>query len=446
MKKSFKVVLPVIVIILAGLMASPALQARALGPFVEPDAAPSITFNGELVGDGFGWVAENLGDINHDGINDVIISANLYPVEGTPGGKAYVYSGADGELLNAVTGKPYDQFGYSASTAGYVDGDEVPDYIVGGRGTGGIPEPYKGRAVVYSGEDHSVIGEIDGPVRSGFGFAATRAGDVNGDGYGDVIIGAPFLNGTTGRVYLYSVIDRSVVWMRDGKAQGDFLGTAVGYAGDVNHDGAPDVVAGAFGAGIASGGEVYVYSGVDGRTLLTLTPKDPGTSQSFGLFFASGAGDVNRDGTPDIYVGDFANKRGGGSGSPNKISAGRVYIFSGVDGSILYMFNAEDKGDGLGPMRGAGDVNGDGYADLVIAAYNSSAGAPSGGKIYIRSGRDGAVLRTITGKISGDQLGFDALAVGDVTNDGLTDYLLTAAGNSQTGNDIGRAYIVPGIP
>ena len=438
-----------IAVLLVLVVAAMGVPAAATGPFVEADATPYITFNGEVFGDGFGWEAENLGDINQDGINDVIISAPLYPVDGTPGGKAYVYSGADGSLLNAVTGNAWDQFGYSVADAGDVNADGIPDYIVGGRGTStadGSPIPYQGRAVVYSGADHSILHAFVGPQRSGYGYESSKAGDVNADGYDDVFVSAPYLNGQAGRVYLYSGKDGTPLWTRDGKAAGDFLGTALGFAGDINHDGVPDLTAGAIMAGKGHGGEVYVYSGDSGDTLMTLTPPAPGSSQSFGWFFASGAGDVNNDGTPDIYVGDFYNKKGGGTANGRTGGTGRVYIFSGSDGSLIYTFEAENKLDGLGPMRGAGDVNGDGYADLFMAAFNSSDGAPSGGKAYLRSGKDGSLMRTITGKIAGDQLGFDALAVGDVTGDGLTDYLLTAAGNSTTDADFGRAYIVPGIP
>lgn len=443
MSKNTKLMTWSLAVVLVVTLSIASIPAGALGPFVEPEAVAIHTFEGEQIGDGFGWVAENLGDISGDDVNDVIIPAPFHSINGTLAGKVYVYSGSDGALLNAVTGNDYDQFGWSASTAGDVNSDGVPDYIVGGIGSLEAPIRFKGRAVVYSGADHSVIHEFIGPDGAGFGYGVAGAGDVNGDGYDDVIIGAAFASFTlfrAGRVYVYSGKTGEELWHRDGNADDDFLGSGVGRVGLVDQDGVPDLVAGAFGAGPANGGEAYVYSGSTGRTLLTLRPASHGTALRFGQFFASGAGDVNADGTPDIFVADYPDRRGGGAGS------GRAYVFSGADGSRLYLFNAEARGDGLGPGRGIGDVNGDGHADLIIAAYTSDAGAVDGGRAYVRSGKDGSLMRTITGRIANDNLGVDALAVGDVNDDGLVDYLVTAVGNSFAGLDTGRAYIVAGVP
>jgi hypothetical protein len=227
-----------------------------------------------------------------------------------------------------------------------------------------------------------------------------------------------------------------LIWSRDGKEAGDYLGSGVGMVGLLDDDAAPDLVAGAFRAGLADGGAAYVYSGSNGKTLFTLTPFAPGTADTFSRFFASGAGDVNDDGTPDIYVGDYNDKRGGGLGT------GRAYIFSGLDGSRLYTFNAEDKGEGFGPGRGAGDVDGDGYGDVIVGAYTNSDGAVYGGKAYLYSGRDGSLMRTMTDQLPSDYAGVDALAVGDVNGDGLVDYLITGVNFDYTGFD--HSYLIAG--
>jgi hypothetical protein len=146
----------------------------ANGPFVEPDVTVIHALDGEQVGDGYGWVAENLGDINGDGVNDFITSAPFYVENGLVIGRAYVYSGADGALLNVVSGVGNDLLGYGATRAGDVNADGVPDYIVGAS--------LGGYAQVYSGADHSLLLDLHGAGSDRFGFSVGAAGDVNGDG------------------------------------------------------------------------------------------------------------------------------------------------------------------------------------------------------------------------------------------------------------------------
>ncbi|MFZ0545184.1 MAG: integrin alpha, partial [Candidatus Promineifilaceae bacterium] len=273
------------------------------GPIQEEDANVLLTFTGEGVGDAFGWVGENLGDITGDGVNDVILSAPFHSAPGTTtSGKIYVYSGSDGALLNAFAGNDFEQLGFSATTAGDVNNDGVPDYIAGGTGSPGAPQSFTGRAVVFSGADHSILYDIPGTPGDRFGASVSAAGDLNGDSFDDFLVGANragYNGANAGRVYAFSGQDGSVLWMQDGLAAGYFLGTAAGKVGDVTGDGVPDVVVGAVGApvvGTGGGGRAFVYSGADGSLVFTLTPKP--TAGVFGLFFASGAGDVNGDGFP----------------------------------------------------------------------------------------------------------------------------------------------------
>lgn len=412
-----------------------ALVMGANGRIAEPDANVLYQLDGEQVGDAYGWIAMDLGDITGDGIHDLLTTAPFYADEnGAPAGKVYVYNGADGSLLNTITGSGVALLGYSANTAGDVNGDGVPDYVVGA-----IIGSY---AEVYSGADHSLLLRLDGAGGDWFGSAVSGAGDVNHDGYADIIVGARFANDdASGRAYLFSGADGSLLWQQDGPVANAQLGSGTGLVGDVTGDGVPDLVMGAMSAGPFGGGEAYVFSGADGSVVYTLTPKEPENAVVFGQFFASGAGDYNADGVPDIFVADYAATVGDNPGT------GNAFVFSGADGRRLATFNGREPGGGFGPGRASSDFTGDGYGDLVIGAWTSSAGSAAGGQLLIISGngpRAAQVVQTITGSIDGDNLGVDALPIGDVNGDGEMDFVGTAVGNNFNGTDVGHLFVVAG--
>ena len=390
------------------------LSAPAAAQFVEDDVEVLRFFQGDAVGDNFGWVSDSIEDITGDGVRDLIIPAIRSP------GRVLVYSGASGDLVADLSGVV--AHGYSVSRAGDVNADGVPDYI-----GGGFP------VAVYSGADNSVL--LDLTATTGFGHSVAGAGDIDGDGYSDIIVGSErILNvSENGRVFVISGRTGTVIWQRDGATDSN-LGSAVGTLGDVNYDGIPDVIVGAQSAGANGGGEAYVYDGRDGTLIHTLRPSDPAQAKVFGQFFASGASDVDADGVGDAFVGDYSGLGG----------AGETYIFSGKTGALIHRFAGIDTDDGFGPGRGIPDVNGDGHADIFIGAYTDSDGAPGAGKAYLYSGRSGALLRTITSTDQGAQFGVDAIAVGDVNHDGLTDFLVTAVGKSFAGTGPGEAYLIAG--
>lgn len=408
------------------------------GPIVESDVQILYTHAGENISDNFGWVGAKLGDLNNDGFDDYLTTAPGYTGTVSNRGKVYVYSGATGTLLASHTGNPGEAFGYSAATAGDVNNDGTPDYIVGGNGS--YNPAVRGYARVYSGATHAELYEFEGEPGASFGSGVAGVGDVNGDGFDDVVVGSEWYSSTlgspppngTGRIYVYSGANGSLLWEREGNASGDWLGSGVGSVSDVNNDGVRDVVASARRANNRNG-LAYVFSGVDGTPVFTLTPTAPfSQSNTFGQFFAFGAGDFNNDNQEDIYIGDYNAASGDG----------RVYLYSGEDGSLIREIDAFEAGEGIGGGRGMPDVNGDGYDDLIIAGYTSNAGASGGGKVYIVSGADNAILNTITGAVPGDLLGVDALELGDVNNDGNRDYMVTAVGLDFNGQGVGSAYIV----
>lgn len=394
-------------------------SAAAQPVFLEPDVNVLYTLTPEAPGGGFGFVAAAIGDIDGDDITDLIIGAPQDATAAPFGGRAFVYSGATGSLLHTVSGGLLDFLGTAVAGPGDVDGDGVPDYAIGAPGLPPLFGATPGRVLVHSGADHSLLHETVSTPAARYGQDIEGAGDVTGDGRPDLIVGAPFDDSggiDAGRVHVISGAHGSGVWIRDGFSAGDSFGGGVSGIGDLDGDGIPEQLVGAFNAGPTQGGQATVLSGAGGSPLFTLTPLP--TAAQFGQFFIHDAGDADADGVPDIYVGDFADTVKGPV-------TGRAYVYSGATGAALWIFDGENADDGFGIGRGAGDVNGDGHADLFLAAFRSDDGTANAGKGYLFSGRDGGVIRTFTGTVENDRLGFDALPLGDINGDGIGDYLLT---------------------
>lgn len=381
---------------------------------------------GETKGDQFGWIARSIGDVDSDKVNDLTTSAPTYQVNGQPAGRVYVYSGKSGKLLWTQTGQPGDTLGIGIEGAGDTNRDGIPDVIAAAPGAG--------KAYVYSGKDGKVLLTLGaGDKNEAFGRHASTAGDVNGDGYADVIVGAPGNNSAgqgAGRAYIYSGKDGGLLLALDGEAAGDGFGSAVAGYKDKRHGflivGAPN----------HHGGRVYVYTGLTNKPKFVFDADETGAQ--FGGMFLSMVGDVNSDKTPDIYVSDWANNAKGNS-------TGRIYVYSGIDGKKLLTLTGETAGDGFGiGSAEAGDVNRDGFDDLIIGAWQHASAASSGGKAYLYSGKDGSLMGTITCRIPGDTFGFDATGIGDIDGDGVIDILLTSAWSGVKGFQSGRMFVISG--
>ena len=359
------------------------------------DVIPDLTLTGAAANDYFGYSVGTAGDVNGDRYADVIVGAPYNDSGGVNAGRAYVFFGGPGAdatpdltLTGAAAG---DYFGCSVGTAGDVNEDRYADVIVGafGNDAGGSDA---GRAYVYyggPGANTTPDLTFTGAEFDNFGYAVGTAGDLNGDGYADVIVGAPF-NGAgaidAGRAYVYfggPAADATPDLTFVGVEASGLLGYSVGTAGDVDGDGYSDVIVGVsyYDAGGSQPGRANVYyggPGADASADLTLTGAEAG--DNFGTSVGT-AGDVNGDGYADLVVGAPYYDAGG----PN--TARRTYVYyggPGADATPDLTFSSATAWDMFGYSVGtAGDVNGDGYDDIVVGAYHDAAGGAAAGRAYV---------------------------------------------------------------
>ncbi len=328
------------------------------------------------------------GDVNGDGKADVVVGASHETVDGDFWqGRAYAFSGQDGSLLYALdTPNPQEdaEFG-SAIAAGDVNGDGKADIAVGAKAETVGGNDGQGRAYVFSGADGALLYTFTtaNPQPNAFFGSSAAAGDIDGDGAADFIVGAygETVNGVAGqgRAYTFSGADGSLLHtLAPPQGAGGRFGSAVA-AGDVNGDAKADVVVGSpYGD---AGGHVLIFSGADGSLLRTLGEPKPSTFVNFGNSVA--AGDVNGDGTIDIIAGSSDARVAG------HIDQGRAYAFSGTDGSLLLALTTPSQQPGVhfGSAVAAGPIAADGKTDLVVAAIRENVGGTTWqGRVYVFSG------------------------------------------------------------
>ena len=380
---------------------------------------PLFTFEGDSASDGFGSSVSSAGDINGDGTPDLIVGERLSDNNGTDSGSVRVISGIDGSVLYNFDGdSPGDEFGFSVSGAGDVNGDSTPDLIVGAwqDDNNGIAS---GSARVFSGSDGSVLYNFNGDSAGDwFGRWVSGAGDVNADGFADLIVGAPRGNNSTGSARVLSGIDGSTLYTFNGDAAEDLFGQSVSGAGDLNGDGFADLIVGAPGERLAYTripGYARVLSGIDGSVLYNFQGNS--ANDEFGISVSS-TGDVNGDGTPDLIVGAWQDDPGG-------TNNGSASVLSGSDGSVLQNFNGDSSFDDFGgSVNGAGDLNGDGTPDLIVGAPGDDNNGERSGSVRVLSGIDRSVLYNFDGDGTFDFFGWSTSGVGDINGDGIDDFIV----------------------
>ena len=391
---------------------------------------------GEGAGNSFGRSVSSAGDVNADGYSDILVGANGYNANS---GRAYLYDYyMKGEITHelAMTGEATSNNFGTVSSAGDVNGDGYSDVIVGAGGY----SSNTGRAYIYfSGPLMDNAADViltGGAVNNSFGGSVSSAGDVNGDGYSDVIVGASGYSSNTGRAYIYfggSSMDNTPDVTMTGGAVNNFFGNSVSSAGDANGDGYSDVIVGAIGYNTYTGRGYVFYGGLSMNNIPDVTMTGEATDNAFGCSVSS-AGDLNGDGYSDVIVGAYGYS----------LSAGRAYIFYGsssMNNQKDLIFTGETAGDYFGvSVSSAGDVNGDGYSDIIIGApvYNLSSG-----RTYIYYG--GITMNTLADVIMvGESLtsfGNSVSSAGDINGDGYSDVIV---GGYTFNSSIGKVYLYLG--
>jgi hypothetical protein len=425
---------------------------------------PLWVAEGNLNNAHFGTSVSSAGDVNGDGYDDVIVGAPDYSNDQTYEGRAFLYLGSasgPSELPSWAAEGDQDMagFGYSVSSAGDVNNDGYDDVIIGAPdySNGQVLE---GRAYLYLGSSSGLSASPSWTAEGNrdcaqFGCSVSSAGNVNGDLYDDVVIGAhDYSGGGAGAgcafLFLGSVSGlTSPSWIALGDQTGEDLGRSVSSAGDVNGDGYDDVIVGAPGYLIDQGaeGRAFVYLGsVTGLSASPSWTADGNMVLAFFGFSVSSAGDVNNDGFDDVVVGATYYSNGQTYEGCAFLYLGSILGLSGspswaVEGNMDFAYFGTS-------VSSAGDVNGDGYDDVIVGAPDYSNGQTYEGRVFLYFGSSSGLSASPSWVAESDQayggMGLSVSSAGDVNGDGCDDVIIGAPGYTNGEGAEGRAYLYSG--
>jgi hypothetical protein len=457
--------------------------------------AAHAVLNGHGSGDLFGFSVSSAGDVDGDNRGDIVVGAYGDDNTGFNTGSAFVFlgsaSGIVGGDANAVSAAMLDgdgeqyHFGYSVASAGDVDGDGYADIVVGAPDddTTGM---FSGSAFVFVGSATGVASgsatvsaatTLRGDAAEDYlGLSVSSAGDVNGDGYGDIAVAAPYADATahnSGSAYVFLGSESGIPSgtasgvahvVLNGQDPNDEYGFALGSAGDVDGDGFGDVVVGMNrddDNGIDSGSATIFLgaaSGIQAGTASVVAQAGldgDGVGDRFG-YSVSSAGDVNGDGYGDVVVGAHDDDNNGSN-------SGSAFVFLGsasgvAGGSASIVAHAVLDGDGAldyfgASVSSAGDVNGDGYGDLVVGASNDSNNGGGSGSAFVflgsASGIAGGTASTVADAVldgdgAVDYFGASVSSAGDINGDGYGEIVVGADSDDNNGFLSGSAFVFLG--
>nr|WP_298937103.1 FG-GAP-like repeat-containing protein [uncultured Dyadobacter sp.] len=405
--------------------------------------APSQTLESDQTEAQFGISVACAGDVNGDGFADLIIGSRYYDKGQVNEGAAFIYQGSSAGLnpvpLSVLESNQGDAWlGSAVAPAGDVNGDGFSDVIIGscaydsGQKDEGAAFIWFGGAKSIQSSNYSII--ENNQVVSGSGYSVANAGDVNGDGYSDILVGAYlFDNGQSaeGVAFLYYGSPAGIMLNTGKLLECNQAGAAFGRvasAGDINGDGYGDVLVGApsFDNGQNNEGSVFIFHGSAGGLGGIVTTIESDITDAFMGNAVSSAGDVNGDGFDDIIIGAENLTNG-------QLDEGGIYIFLGSEGGVnkasVKSYESNQPNTKLGnATASAGDINGDGYDDVIVGACMS--GADDHGASYLYYGSVSGInfinVITITGAEAFENFGWSVSSAGDINSDGFSDVAISA--------------------
>lgn len=428
-----------------------------------PEPTPTVVLEGDQAGGALGHSVSSAGDINGDGYLDLIAGAALADVPSgettlTDAGQAIVYYGSATGLSAAnnlvlSSAQAGEQFGSAVAGIGDVNDDGYADVAVSGIYYDTGSDTDAGRVAVYlgsaSGLETTPAFEVTGQAGSEFGMAVA-GGDTNADGFSDLVVGAPLWDdgeADEGAVFVYygsaGGLSTTDATTLEMNQAGAHFGHSVA-AGDTNGDSAADVVAGApvYANGETNEGAAFLFHGSPGGVTTTSAWTYECDQVDAMCGEAVAAGDVNADGFDDVLVGAPGYMTGGAA-------LGRVTLFLGAASGLATTGTALNGATPLSGFGGAvavvSDVNGDGFDDVAIGAPESVSSTGYAELYY--GAADGIMTPAIwagTGSQVGDLYGA-AVGGADFDNDGYADVAIGAPGFDPVGlTDAGAVYIYTG--